>query len=229
MLPVGGQSPAFAAVIEFADFVERFQIVDERLVVLPGQLVQLAVQQREAFAEQVVVQFFCDDRPAGGEFDPAYRRTSLEAGAFVQRAVVPQQALRIRVGVVRILPEHLVSVQYGRFCGQDGKFAGAAVAVAVAVGGDSVNDPSGGVFPVGGIHVTRRVERRHAAAADRQNDAIDFRAEFRYDPLRFPLRDVGAVQRRYAAYQAGFFLFRLFPFLFRNAVGFRSSGSYACA
>lgn len=47
LLPVGGQSPAFAWVAELLDFPACFQVVDIGFVRLPRELVQLAVEQRD--------------------------------------------------------------------------------------------------------------------------------------------------------------------------------------
>ena len=61
MSAIIGESPAFALVTEVFLPSERGGIVDESLLVLPSQLVELAVEFGEAFAKKLGTQFALDE------------------------------------------------------------------------------------------------------------------------------------------------------------------------
>ena len=61
MSAIIGETPAFALVTEVFLPSERGGIVDESLLVLPSQLVELAVEFGEAFAKKLGTQFALDE------------------------------------------------------------------------------------------------------------------------------------------------------------------------
>src|SRR5215467_346594 len=67
---VARESPALARIAEFAKFIERIEVVNERPLRLPGQLVQTPVEQRQAFGEE-----------PGGQVDLLQNLSSLKLDA----------------------------------------------------------------------------------------------------------------------------------------------------
>ena len=68
MSAIIGEAPAFALVTEVFLPSERGGIVDESLLVLPSQLVELAVEFGEAFAKKLGTQFAFDENFSCGDF-----------------------------------------------------------------------------------------------------------------------------------------------------------------
>ena len=114
LLPVGGQSPAFAGVAELLDFLACFQVVDIGFVRLPRELVQLAVEQRDPFAEILLRQPCEHLRAPGFEVEGLHDRLAVLPGAFPQHAVGELQPLRITGRRVRIYRADAVRVFFRR-------------------------------------------------------------------------------------------------------------------
>ena len=68
MSAIIGESPAFAMETEVFLPSERCGIVDESLLVLPGELVELAVEFGEAFAEKLGTEFALDENVSCFDF-----------------------------------------------------------------------------------------------------------------------------------------------------------------
>src|SRR5690606_2050167 len=84
-------------------------VVDVAHLRFPRELVELAVQEREPFAEAVVRQAYALEDAAGLELDPAQLGGAVAAGALVGHAAVVEQALGVRAGVVREAGDDLVA------------------------------------------------------------------------------------------------------------------------
>src|SRR5262249_23286688 len=90
---VVGETPALARILHRADEL-AVEVVDEHLVLGPGELENLIVQDREAFAKDLgalveQARLFSGGRKEGEAGTPADR-----AGAFIEFAVAPLESLR---------------------------------------------------------------------------------------------------------------------------------------
>src|SRR5690606_4906276 len=89
-------------VAERADALERFEVIDEADLVHPRQLVELAVEDRDAFAEVELAQRLHRLDLAARQRDTSDRRAAVLARAFVETPLVKREPLRERLGIVRI-------------------------------------------------------------------------------------------------------------------------------
>ena len=82
-------------------------------LVLPRQLVDLVVEDRDSFAEDLVVQANPFQDLAGIEFDLAQRGFPLDSGPFIQRAIVKDETLAEGIRRVRVFLDDPIR-QHGR-------------------------------------------------------------------------------------------------------------------
>ena len=95
-------APAFGGELELADLFESVAFVDEPLVRFPSELDEAIAVECQAFAEDVVGQADLLEDFSGRKLDAAKRRFLELAGAFVEAAIVPDQALGEGVCRMRI-------------------------------------------------------------------------------------------------------------------------------
>src|ERR1019366_8916682 len=86
-LAVGGESPAFARVREFAFGSEGGEIVDEALFGLPGQFQQAVLPYDDALAEILARDVAVLEHLAGLQLHLADARSLVQARALIEHAV----------------------------------------------------------------------------------------------------------------------------------------------
>src|SRR5690606_6612723 len=93
MLTVVRQPPAFSRVAERAGALERFEIVDEADLIDPRQLVELAVEDRDALAEVELAERLHRLDLAARQSDPPDRRAAVLTRALVETPFVEREPL----------------------------------------------------------------------------------------------------------------------------------------
>src|SRR6185295_6346080 len=103
--PVVGEAPAFAGIPVLGDLFERRERVDRGDALPPAELDQAVAGERQPLAEDVAWIVRAADHLPGRRLDLAQARLPVEPGALVERARVPEQALRVRARIVRVAGE----------------------------------------------------------------------------------------------------------------------------
>ena len=109
-LAVGREAPSFARIGESAELPTRRRVIDVGFVVFPGQLVDLAVEQRDAFAEFAAGQRSHYVRASCFEVDALQAGVSVFARTFPHHSVCEQEPLRVAVGRMGIAFDDPVGV-----------------------------------------------------------------------------------------------------------------------
>ena len=102
-----GQTPAFGRVVVGGKLLEAVATIDEDHVGLPGELIDLVVDQHDAFAKIAIAQFAGQDHVIRCQAALAQGRQSALAGALIEMAVMVEQALGKKIDIVRILVHDL--------------------------------------------------------------------------------------------------------------------------
>src|ERR1700722_3108352 len=117
---VSGEAPTFGGIGEFLLLLERGEVINETLVILPGELKKFAVLEREALGEVFSGNGNLFPDFAGFEIDFAEGGFAVKAGAFVKHAVEVKEALGEGPAVVRIGVDDFVGVLGDRRAGAEG-------------------------------------------------------------------------------------------------------------
>jgi hypothetical protein len=95
------------SVLQSALDLEGVEVVDDRHAVLPRELVQQAIEDRDTFAEIARAQSALLLGPSRREIHEAHRRRTVLARAFVEPAIVDREPLRERARIVRVCGDDL--------------------------------------------------------------------------------------------------------------------------
>ena len=101
------KSPTFGLVVKFPKFAEAATVLDESNLRQPSQLEDLAVENRQPFAEILRREIDTPEYCAGLQRGLAQTRFAHSPGAFVEMSVVILQPLRESLRVVRIRFDNL--------------------------------------------------------------------------------------------------------------------------
>ncbi len=93
-LAVGREAPALAGIGKFFFLIKSFEVIDKPFLVLPGQLKQLAVQERQPLGKVFARNIQLFQHRAGREIHLPQTGLAVQPGAFIQSAVEIEQALR---------------------------------------------------------------------------------------------------------------------------------------
>ena len=102
LLPVLGQRPALALIVEFTLYLEAREVVDETHVRLPGEADEAAVPIDDAFAEVLRGHVDLLHHRSGVDAHLADGRVLFQARALVQEAVQIEQSFSVGRHVVRV-------------------------------------------------------------------------------------------------------------------------------
>src|SRR6266550_3855610 len=100
--------------MELANLFKSPGVIDETHLMLPGQLIDFALQQRDAFCKIRRVDAYFLQHLAGFQFYSAQTRMTNLARALEQLAVMENESLGICTRVVRPGMDHLIAVNRNR-------------------------------------------------------------------------------------------------------------------
>src|SRR5580765_6549727 len=109
-MTIRGQAPALARITELSLDLESLQIIHESFLLLPGQLKQFAVEQRQPFCEILRWYHNLLQDVAGFQFDLPQRGLAIQTSALEELTVEKHQALRERTPIVREDVDDIVSI-----------------------------------------------------------------------------------------------------------------------
>src|SRR5262249_46364773 len=102
LFAVVGEAPPFTGIIETSQDAEVRLVVDETSLRNPGQFKNLAIEDRNAFAEKRHRHIEILQHLAGRKIDLANGRSANYARTFVQEPIVIFETLRERACIVRV-------------------------------------------------------------------------------------------------------------------------------
>src|SRR5262245_23139938 len=102
-----GQSPALRWVTEVTNQSETQEVVNKSSLLLPGQLNELVVPQREAFPKESMVEGVDLEDLARLQIYFANRRPSPEPGTFVEASLMEYESLSEGIRIVRVGADYL--------------------------------------------------------------------------------------------------------------------------
>ncbi len=101
VVPVVGQSPTLTVIIESTNMLQGLSVVHQANSFFPSQLIDLAVQERNAFTEVTGCQSDACQHFTCFQIDAPEGRFAVLAGAFPELSIVSDESLAERIRVVR--------------------------------------------------------------------------------------------------------------------------------
>ena len=106
---IGGEPPALGLVMETAQMFESVGVINKAGIFLPGELIELAIEQDQPFSKVFGVQRDFRQNASVSGVNLAQRGFAVKTAAFVKNALIDNQPLSVTCGIMGMGGEEFIA------------------------------------------------------------------------------------------------------------------------